>query len=71
VKLKYYLRGLGIGIVVTAIVMGFSAGGKNGKNISDDEIRSRAKELGMTESNEILSSPTESVQLPIESGAAD
>ena len=47
-KLKYYLRGLGIGIVVTAIVMGFSAGGKNGKNISDDEIRSRAKELGMT-----------------------
>ncbi|MCR5526814.1 MAG: hypothetical protein K6F39_05460 [Lachnospiraceae bacterium] len=70
-KLKYYLRGLGIGIVVTAIVMGISLGSKGGKNLTDDEIISRAKELGMTESNEVLSSPTESVQLPIKSGSED
>ena len=27
-NLKYYLRGLGVGIVVTALLMGISLGGK-------------------------------------------
>lgn len=49
---KYYLRGLGIGIVVTAIVMGFSPSGK--KSMTDAEIIARAKKLGMVE-NTVLS----------------
>lgn len=49
---KYYLRGLGIGIVVTAIIMGFALSGK--KSMTDAEIIARAKKLGMVE-NTVLS----------------
>lgn len=48
-KLKTYLRGLGIGIIVTTIVMGITLGGGKEK-MSDEEIIARAKELGMVES---------------------
>lgn len=47
-NLKYYLRGLGIGIVVTAVIMGAASGGKKDK-MSDAEIKARAAELGMVE----------------------
>ncbi len=47
-KLKYYLRGLGIGIAVTAAVLMLAGGGK--ENLTDEEILERAKELGMVES---------------------
>lgn len=47
-KLKYYMRGLGIGIVVTALLMGVALSGRKEK-MTDDEIRARAAELGMVE----------------------
>ena len=47
-KLKYYLRGMGIGIILTAIVMGFALGGRKA-TISDAEIIERAKALGMVD----------------------
>ena len=47
-KLKYYLRGLGIGIAVTALVLALAGGGK--ESLTDEEIIARAKELGMVES---------------------
>ena len=47
-NLKYYLRGLGTGILVTAILMGIALGGKK-ETLSDNEIRERARALGMTE----------------------
>ena len=47
-KLKYYLRGMGIGIILTAIVMGFALGGRKA-SLSDAEIIQRAKALGMVE----------------------
>ncbi len=47
-KLKYYLRGMGIGIILTAIVMGFALGGRRG-TLSDAEVIKRAKALGMVE----------------------
>ena len=47
-KLKYYLRGLGIGIVVTAVVMSFT--GKK-EELTDAEIKFRAAQLGMVEKN--------------------
>ena len=47
-KLKIYLRGLGIGIIVTALIMGISLGGK--EEMTDEEVIARARELGMVES---------------------
>ena len=47
-KLKYYLRGMGIGIILTAIVMGFALGGRKA-TISDAEVIERAKALGMVD----------------------
>ncbi|MGN0350453.1 MAG: hypothetical protein ACI4ES_02295 [Roseburia sp.] len=50
-KLKYYLRGLGIGIIVTTIVLTVS-NMTGGKSLSDEEIIERAEELGMVMENE-------------------
>ncbi len=47
-KLKYYLRGMGIGVILTAIIMGFALGGRK-TTISDAEVIERAKKLGMVE----------------------
>lgn len=46
-NLNYYLRGLGTGIVVTALIMGIAAGRK--EPMSNAEIRERARALGMVE----------------------
>lgn len=48
-KLKYYLRGLGLGIILTTLILVIA--GPKGK-LSDKEIMSRAKELGMVEKTE-------------------
>lgn len=45
-KLKYYLRGLGIGIIVTTLVLMVAFSGKKEK-LSDQEIMQRAEQLGM------------------------
>ncbi len=47
-KLRYYLRGVGTGIVVTAVLLGIVLG--HGKSqMSDGQIKIRAAELGMVE----------------------
>ena len=48
-KLKYYMRGLGIGMIVTAFILCVVLD-KDTKTMSDQEVRARAKELGMVES---------------------
>ena len=54
-KLKWYLRGLGIGIVAASIIMGaVNSYGKS--DLSDEEVKQRAAELGMVESYSFLSS---------------
>lgn len=50
-KLKYQMRGLGIGIIVTAILMGVTT--SHGIPLTDAEIKARALELGMVESNSL------------------
>ena len=50
-KLRYYLRGLGIGIVVTALVMGLS--NKDARPLTDAEIKAKAAALGMVESESL------------------
>lgn len=52
--LKYYLRGLGVGIVVTALIMGIATSVNSKETLSDKEIRERAKELGMVEESTVL-----------------
>ncbi len=46
-KLKYYLRGLGIGIFVSVLIVGLTSGRQK---MTDEEVIARAKELGMVES---------------------
>ena len=50
-KLRYYMRGLGIGIIVTAILMGVTLNGKTEK-LTDAEIIERAEALGMEQKYE-------------------
>lgn len=50
-KLKYYLRGLGIGIVVTTLIFTLTSGEK--EPLSDAEIRERAYQLGMVDSSSL------------------
>lgn len=54
---RYYFRGLGLGIIVTAIIMGIALSGssRQGK-MTDEEIIARAKELGMIEDSSLLAS---------------
>ncbi len=51
-KLKYYLRGLGIGMLVTALV--FVLSGNAGAQMSDAEVKRRAAELGMEEKDKTV-----------------
>ena len=51
-RLKFYLRGAGIGVVVTTIVLAIIFA-MNPKSITDDEIKQRAKQLGMMEASEV------------------
>lgn len=51
-NLKYYLRGLGLGIVMAAIVLGITASGKKAA-LTEEEIVARAKDLGMVEEEEL------------------
>ena len=44
-KLRTYLRGLGLGLIVAALVTGVGSQ----QTMSDEQIKSRAKELGMME----------------------
>lgn len=62
-KLKFYLRGIGLGIIV-AVALCISAGMKNDQ-ISDEEIIKRAEALGMVPSSETLN---ESVDEAIRDG---
>ena len=48
-KIRYYLRGLGIGILVTSIFFLVSNGNAN-QTMTDEQVKARARELGMTES---------------------
>lgn len=56
-KLKYYMRGIGIGVLVTTIIL-VIAFAFSGNNISDEEIINRAKKLGMVESSKTMTNST-------------
>lgn len=53
-NLKSYLRGIGIGILVTCAVFIISGAGDKKSDMSDDMIKARAKQLGMVEASSTL-----------------
>ena len=53
-KLKYYMRGLGIGIAVTALLMGIAFSGHKKETMTDEEIRQSALEMGMVDESGVL-----------------
>ncbi len=55
-RLKYYLRGLGIGVIITTIILAFVLE-KKPQALTDAQIKARAKELGMVE-EELISKDT-------------
>lgn len=59
-NLKQYLRGLGLGIIVSTLIV---SAGKSGRaaELSDEEIKAKAKQLGMVESDEMLLSEAQSL----------
>lgn len=63
-NLKYYLRGLGLGIVITAIIMGIATSGRK-ETLTDDEVIARAEELGMVE-NSVLNDYVEKARIETE-----
>lgn len=48
-NLKYYIRGIGVGILLTAVVMYIAFHSSAGQELSDTQIMEKAKELGMVE----------------------
>lgn len=74
-KLKYYLRGLGIGMIVTALILGISFSNRQeqaAQTMTDDQIRERAAELGMVDSSELtLAALQNSVKQSAESKTED
>lgn len=52
-KLKFYFIGLGMGIIVTAVIMGIALGMKT-EVMSDEEVIVRARQLGMVDASSRL-----------------
>lgn len=74
-KLKYYLRGMGIGIIVTTIILTISFSQRE-VEISDAEVIARASELGMVmqdevEPEQIETAETETQQMDTNETQAD
>ncbi|MDD2968335.1 MAG: hypothetical protein PHT89_04750 [Lachnospiraceae bacterium] len=59
-KLRYYLRGVGTGILVAVILMGVAFSGQK-SSMTDEQIKTRAAELGMVEES-LLSEVAEDIQ---------
>ena len=51
-RLRYYLRGLGIGMLMVALIL--TAAGRTGGKMSDEEVKRRAAELGMVEKDKTV-----------------
>ncbi len=62
IKLQYYLRGLGVGILVTAVIMG-AVLPREEQKLTDAEIRKMAAELGMVDQDSLVLSDLQGDQL--------
>ncbi|MCM1025665.1 MAG: hypothetical protein NC432_04480 [Roseburia sp.] len=73
-KLSYYMRGLGTGIVVTALIMGIAMGNAKPAALTDAEIKAAAEKLGMVDRSSLklsdLASPEDGENEGTPDGAA-
>lgn len=69
-NLKFYLRGLGIGMLVTAIIM-LVISSQNKQTLTDEQIKQRAAELGMIDGTVKLSELKVEEAAPKEQGSID
>ena len=60
-SIRSYLRGIGIGMLVTAIVLTVSHISSGTGSLDNEEIKKRARSLGMMEANEVLLSEAETL----------
>lgn len=67
-SLKHYLRGLGIGILVTAVFFGLT---KKAETMTDAEIKIRASQLGMVEETVLADLVSEEADVQEEGKTAD
>lgn len=68
---RYYFRGLGLGIIVTAVIMGIALSGRSSqRTMTDDEVIARAKKLGMIEDSRLLT-PSDSDKEESDANEAD
>ncbi|MCR4590094.1 MAG: hypothetical protein K5668_04685 [Lachnospiraceae bacterium] len=68
-SLRSYLRGGGLGILIAALVLTFS-GTEKTKAMTDEEVKARALELGMTEGSTVLSEAYTVAEAPEVTGEA-
>lgn len=57
--LKSYLRGIGLGMIVTACVLHFTFGARAAKPMTDEQIKAEARKLGMIENTVLSVNPGE------------
>ena len=57
-KLKFFLRGLASGVVVTTVILSIANSGTQETSLTDEKIIQKAKELGMVEADSVSVSPT-------------
>lgn len=60
-KLKYYLRGLGVGIFISTIILSISFSAKN-RTLTNVEIMNKAEELGMVKEEDIERAVSEKLE---------
>lgn len=73
-KRKYYLRGIGVGILFATIVLFTAYSISGGKKMSDEEVIKRAEELGMVQAESVLdhlTKPANSTEYDTSEATAD
>lgn len=67
-KLKYYLRGIGTGMIVTTLILAISFSLRK-PEMTDEEIRQRAQELGMVMQDDAQTTEQGTVATPTDTQA--
>jgi len=65
-NLKFYLRGLGLGLIVAALILGIHHLNSSKQTMTDSEIIERAEELGMVDGSTTLVDPAKETEEMLE-----
>lgn len=70
-KRKYYLRGVGVGILFATIILFIAYSTMGRKTMSDEEVMKRAEELGMVKAGSLLDSLNRSSENSTDNSVGD